>query len=283
MISHTVLTVTASDYPLIDIGANLTHDSFDQDRQQCIARATQANVVKMVITGSDLQESKKAIDLACSDPVRFSATAGIHPHYADQYDDATETTLRQMADNPQVVAVGETGLDFFRDISARDKQQQSFIAHLELAKKVRKPLFLHQRDAHATFHSILKEHQAELPRVVVHCFTDTAEALQEYLDLDCYIGITGWICDERRGKHLLECVHTIPLNRLMIETDAPYLLPRTLKPKPRTRRNEPCTLPEVLRQISRVRPESEAEIATQTTQNAITFFDLDSVDKPHSI
>lgn len=141
-------------------------------------------------------------------------------------------------------------------------------------------MFLHQRDAHAAFHSILKEHQAELPAVVVHCFTDTADALQDYLDLDCYIGITGWICDERRGTHLLDCVSTIPLERLMIETDAPYLLPRSLKPKPKTRRNEPCTLPEVLRQISRARPESEAKIASQTTQNAIRFFGLDTLENP---
>ena len=262
MTNNPVLTVAPSDYPLIDIGANLTHDSFDQDRHQCIARAAKANVVKMVITGSDLRESQKAIELTCSDPRRFSATAGIHPHYADQFDSNARETLLKMAEKPQVVAVGETGL--------------------ELAKKIHKPLFLHQREAHATFHSILKEHQAELPAVVVHCFTDTAEALHDYLELDCYIGITGWICDERRGTHLLDCVSTIPLDRLMIETDAPYLMPRSLKPKPKTRRNEPCTLPEVLRQISLVRPESEAEIAAQTTQNAINFFSLDKLDDQNS-
>ena len=280
MINNTVLSVTASVYPLIDIGANLTHNSFDPDRQQCLARAIQANVVKMVITGSDLQESQEAIALACSNPERYSATVGIHPHYADQFDDSAKDTLESLAKKPQVVAIGETGLDYFRDISPRKTQQDSFIAHLELAKKLNKPLFLHQRDAHAAFHSILKEHQAELPAVVVHCFTDTADALRDYLDLDCYIGITGWICDERRGTHLLDCVSTIPLERLMIETDAPYLLPRSLKPKPKTRRNEPCTLPEVLRQISRARPESEAKIASQTTQNAIRFFGLDTLENP---
>ena len=109
---------------------------------------------------------------------------------------------------------------------------------------------------------------------MVHCFTDTDRALQAYIDLDCYIGITGWICDERRGAHLLDCVSAIPLERLMIETDAPYLMPRTLRPKPKTRRNEPCTLPLVLETIASVRPESETELAVATSGNAKRFFDI---------
>ncbi len=260
--------------PVIDIGANLTHESFHVDFDQCVLRAKQANVAHMIVTGSDLDQSQKAIELARRHPTLFSATAGIHPHYAEQFNDNASSALTTMIAAPEVAAVGETGLDFFRDISPREKQQSSFIAHIELAKKFRKPLFLHQRDAHQTFLAILKEHRSELEKIVIHCFTDTAEALQDYLELDCHIGITGWICDERRGTHLLHCVKSIPLNRLMIETDAPYLMPRSILPKPKTRRNEPCTLPEVLRTISAARPESELEIAQQTTQNAVEFFQL---------
>lgn len=269
-----MFNVTPSLHPLIDIGANLTHESFQPDFDQCILRAKQANVIRMIVTGSDLEESQKAIDLTQQHPALFSATAGIHPHYAEQFNDEAESKLAAMIQTPEVTAVGETGLDFFRDISPRDKQQNSFVAHLELAKKYRKPLFLHQRDAHETFLAILKEHRTELDKIVVHCFTDTAQALDDYLELDCHIGITGWICDDRRGTHLLQSVSSIPLNRLMIETDSPYLMPRSIRPKPKTRRNEPCTLPEVLRTISDARPETESEIARQTTRNAIDFFRL---------
>ncbi len=228
----------------------------------------------MVVTGSDLENSVQAITLAAKNPNLFSATAGIHPHYADQFSSDTNSQLTQLLQQHDVSAVGETGLDFFRDISPRDLQIKSFIAHIELAQQFNKPLFLHQRDSHEVFCSILEEHRSALGRIVVHCFTDTAKALQDYLDLDCYIGITGWICDERRGAHLLDCVDTIPLNRLMIETDAPYLMPRTLRPKPKTRRNEPCTLPLVLETIALARPESAETLALATTENARRFFAL---------
>lgn len=275
-----MFNVSPSKSPLVDIGANLTHESFASDLDQVLNRAQQANVVRMIVTGSDLQESRNAIELSRMKPEILSATAGIHPHYADQYCSETSEQLATLIANDVVAAVGETGLDYFRDISPREKQRESFIAHLELAKNSGKPLFLHQRDAHDSFLGILKEHRTELGKIVVHCFTDTAQALSDYLQLDCHIGITGWICDERRGAHLLDCVGDIPLNRLMIETDAPYLMPRTLKPKPKTRRNEPCTLPEVLRRIASVRTETDTEIARQTTGNAIDFFNL--ADNPLS-
>lgn len=265
--------------PLIDIGANLTNESFSNDFEDVIIRAQQANVRHMVVTGSDIADSRQAIELATANPQVFSATAGIHPHHAEQYSDESHAALATLLQLDAVKAVGETGLDFFRDISPREKQIESFQAHLELAKKHDKPLFLHQRESHETFLSILQEHRDALGRVVVHCFTDSANALRDYVDLDCYIGITGWICDERRGAHLLECVDSIPLNRLMIETDAPYLMPRTLKPKPKTRRNEPCTLPVVLDAVAAVRPESIEKLAVATTENAIRFFSLQQINR----
>ena len=263
-----------SKHPLIDIGANLTHESFASDFDQVVDRAASANVQHMIVTGSDIKDSKEAAVIATQNPQIFSSTAGIHPHHADQYNNDTIAQLELLLEHQTTKAVGETGLDFFRDISPRDTQIKSFQAHIELAARLNKPMFLHQREAHETFLSVLSESRSLLGRVVVHCFTDTAAALKDYLNLDCYIGITGWICDERRGTHLLDCVSDIPLNRLLIETDAPYLMPRNLKPKPKTRRNEPAALPTVLEKIALARPESAAEIATATTANAKTFFDL---------
>jgi len=269
-----VFPIERCETPLTDIGANLTHESFASDFDQVLDRAAQANVQHMIVTGSDISDSKQAITIAEQYPQFFSTTAGIHPHHADQFDHTTVEKLTSLLQHEKTVAVGETGLDFFRDISPRESQIKSFQAHIDLAIQLDMPMFLHQREAHDTFLSILSESRGALGDVVVHCFTDTAEALNDYLELDCYIGITGWICDERRGAHLLDCVGSIPLNRLMIETDAPYLMPRNLRPKPKTRRNEPAALPVVLEKIASVRPESIAEIAAATTDNARRFFSL---------
>jgi len=252
-----VFPIERCETPLTDIGANLTHESFASDFDLVLDRAAQANVQHMIVTGSDINNSKQAITIAEQYPQIFSTTAGIHPHHADQFDHTTVEQLTSLLQHEKTVAVGETGLDFFRDAIQLDM-----------------PMFLHQREAHDTFLSILKDSRDALGDVVVHCFTDTAEALNDYLKLDCYIGITGWICDERRGAHLLDCVASIPLNRLMIETDAPYLMPRNLRPKPKTRRNEPAALPVILEKIASVRPESTAEIAAATTDNARRFFTL---------
>jgi len=173
-----------------------------------------------------------------------------------------------------VVAVGECGLDYFRDLSPRASQRAAFVAQLELAIAAGKPVFLHQRDAHADFLAILREHRAALRDAVVHCFTDTADACADYLNLDCHIGITGWICDERRGSHLNEVARMIPAERLLIETDAPYLLPRTLRPKPKDRRNEPAFLSAVCDAIALARGEPSDQLAAITSDNARRVFAL---------
>lgn len=269
-----MLQIPPSDYPLIDIGANLTQESFNVDLPAVLDRAKAANVSHMVVTGSDIAESVKAIELATKYPSILSATAGIHPHYASQFDDSGQQQLADLITHPSVCAIGETGLDYFRDISPRDSQESSFAAHLELASNSEKPLFLHQRQAHEAFVSLLKEYRHRVGSVVVHCFTDSRTALHDYLDLDCHIGITGWICDERRGIDLYNCVKDIPLDRLMIETDCPYLMPRDIRPKPKTRRNEPCTLPLVLNKIASARAEPVQQIAQATSDNALSFFKL---------
>ena len=259
---------------LIDIGANLAHDSFDTDRDPVIRRAMEAGVYRLVLTGSSERSNLEALEIARSWPGDLFSTAGVHPHHATEYTDSVHQSIRALLDDRQVVAVGECGLDYFRDFSPREAQREAFARQLELAVESGKPVFLHQRDAHRDFVDMLRPLLPNLNRGVAHCFTGNGDELRELLDLGLYIGITGWICDERRGRHLADIVGMIPDNRLMIETDAPYLLPRTLQPRPKTRRNEPAWLTEVLRVVAESRGQTVEHVAEVTTRTANSFFDL---------
>ena len=259
---------------LLDIGANLGHESFHHDFDAVLGRARSHGVSRMVVTGASREGSSHALALARKYPGTLYATAGVHPHHAIDYDDATDTALRGLAQDHAVRAIGETGLDYNRNYSPREVQLQAFERQLQIAADVQKPLFLHQRDAHADFIALLRRYRDRVPAAVVHCFTDTREALHDYLALDCHIGITGWICDERRGTHLRELVREIPANRLMIETDAPYLLPRTVRPPPAHRRNEPMYLKHICEEIARDRGELAQVSAANSTATAEAFFGL---------
>lgn len=259
---------------MIDIGANLTHDSFDQDRDQVIADAQAVGVETFIITGSDADCSTQAAALAHQYADCCYATAGIHPHHASSFNGDSQAQIERLLRDDKVIAVGETGLDYFRDFSPREAQVFSFEQHIAMAAQTGMPMFLHQRDAHVDFQPILKSHRDQLQQVVVHCFTDNREALFDYLDLDCYIGITGWICDERRGHHLLELVKNIPQNRLLIETDSPYLLPRNLDPKPKSRRNEPKYLPHIAAFIAQQLGLQTEQLINLTRHNTQACFNL---------
>ena len=257
---------------LVDIGLNLGHDSFDHDRDEVVAAARAAGVRYMVITGSTLDSTRAAIDLARADRRSFRATAGVHPHHAREFHAQDLPELRRLMQAPEVAAAGECGLDHFRNFSPHADQERVFRAQLELAAELGKPVFLHQRDAHDAFVAMLRDYRPRLPAGVAHCFTGDERELRDYLDMGLSIGITGWICDERRGQHLRNLVRLIPLDRLMLETDAPYLLPRDLQPKPRSRRNEPRYLPHILATVAACRGEDPVLIADATTRNALAFF-----------
>lgn len=259
---------------LIDIGCNLTHDSFDSDRDEVLARAHDAGVAQMIVTGASADGSRAALQLALDHPGTLFATAGVHPHRAADYDDETDALLRELSSENVVVAVGETGLDYFRDFSPRDIQREVFQRQLEIGRESRLPLFLHMRDAHEDFYAILRETRDQLSDVVVHCFTGKRDEMHAYLDLDCHIGITGWICDERRGTHMKEFLAEIPADRLLVETDAPYLKPRNLRPRVKSHRNEPRWLPWIVGTLAAVRHEHPEKLAAQTTANARRFFRL---------
>ncbi|MCW9015174.1 MAG: TatD family hydrolase [Gammaproteobacteria bacterium] len=267
---------------LIDIGVNLTGRSFRHDLDEVIQHAQAAGVVQQVITGTNIEHSQKAIDLAAHYPDVLYSTAGVHPHHAKECDDRTLATLESLAQQSGVVAIGECGLDFKRNFSPPDVQEHWFEAQLELASSLNMPVFLHQRDAHQRFLAILGHWRDRLPAAVAHCFTGDTEQVRAYIELDLHIGITGWICDERRGQALQQAVRHIPDDRLMLETDAPYLLPRDLpldiRPKPRERRNEPAYLPHICAAVARYREVDTATVAEHSTRAAREFFGLSRIN-----
>ena len=261
-------------YSLIDIGANIAHDGFDDDREDMMRRAADAGVDKIIVTGSSDESNVQAANLAEQFPGILYSTAGVHPHHASDYTDDSDALIRSLVKKDCVVAVGECGLDYFRNFSPREAQLDAFKRQIDIAKDSGLPVFLHQRDAHDDFVELLEPALPDLSRAVAHCFTGEGESLREYIAMGLYIGITGWICDERRGKHLHDIVSIIPDDKLLIETDAPYLLPRTIRPKPKSRRNEPMYLPEVVRVLAEARGQTEDHVAAITTANAIRFFEL---------
>jgi TatD DNase family protein len=259
---------------LIDIGANLTHESFAHDLPDVLARARAAGVVHQIITGADLSSSRRAHALVGDDRAYLSSTAGVHPHYAAGFDAAMRPEFLELLARPGVVAVGECGLDYHRDLSPREAQRKAFVAQLEMAVATGLPVFLHQRDAHEDFTAILSDYAPRLAGAIAHCFTGGPAQAETYLSLGLYIGVTGWVCDDRRGQDLRQAVPLVPGDRLMLETDAPYLLPRDLVPKPASRRNEPAHLAHIARVVAGLRREPCDLVASSTSANARAFFRL---------
>ncbi|KJK04694.1 MULTISPECIES: TatD family hydrolase [Pseudomonas] len=262
---------------LIDIGVNLTNPSFADKHAAILERAEAAGVVQMMVTGTSLEGSEQALELCLSldeSGQRLFSTAGVHPHDASSWSTESSRHVRALLEQPRVRAVGECGLDFNRDFSPRPQQEKALEEQLALAVELQMPVFLHERDASERLLAILKDYRDRLPAAVVHCFTGERAALFGYLDLDLHIGITGWICDERRGTHLHPLVSSIPQGRLMLESDAPYLLPRSLRPKPKNGRNEPAYLTEVLREVALHRGETAEQLAAHSTACARAFFGL---------
>ncbi|MCC5888100.1 MAG: TatD family hydrolase [Gammaproteobacteria bacterium] len=259
---------------LVDIGVNLTASQFDQDLPSVLERARAAGVVRQLVTGTDLPHSHSALALAAAHPGELFATAGVHPHAAAAVPAHWRQELGDLLADPEVRAAGETGLDFNRDYSPRPDQEAVFIAQLELAAEHRKPVFLHERDTEGRFFDLLAPLADDLTGGVLHCFTGSERDLDRALTAGLHIGITGWICDERRGGTLAALAPRIPAERLMIETDAPWLLPRTIRPRQKSRRNEPGLLPWVLAALAACRDEDPMELARTTTANACRLFGL---------
>lgn len=256
---------------MFDIGLNITSPQFAHDRDEVIARARAAGVRGLLFTGTNLRESEHAQKLAQRYEGCWS-TAGVHPHDSSQWDTASEARLRELAGLPEVVAIGECGLDFNRNFSTPAEQERAFTAQLAIAAELEMPVFMHCRDAHDRFLALLDPWLDKLPGAVLHCFTGTEREARECLARGLFLGITGWVCDERRGLELRALLPVIPADKLLLETDAPYLLPRDLSPKPASRRNEPCFLPHILARVAAWRGEDPGLLEKITDQNAARLF-----------
>ena len=259
---------------MIDICFNFTHQAFRGDEREVLQRAADSGVTAMIVSGSSVADSAEALALARRYPEFLYAGAGVHPHHAREWNDDAYDDLKQLAADDKVIAIGETGLDYCRDFSPRDLQRAVFERQILLAAETRLPLFMHQRDAHDDFLAVLEPLRERIGNAVVHCFTGDRAMLADYLDLGLSIGVTGWICDERRGHALREAAAFIPDDRLMIETDAPYLAPRNLRPAPRGRRNEPAFLGHIAKEIADCRNTAFASLCETVTANTRRFYGI---------
>jgi TatD DNase family protein len=257
---------------MIDIGVNLTHPSLLENLNENIEQWHTAGVSNVIAIASDINESLKLAGITQAHPSIYH-TVGCHPHHADSWDHTSDSILRNLiTESKNAVAIGETGLDFNRNYSTQNNQINAFNEQISIAKSLDLPLYLHERDAEAQMLSILKSHFNEEIKGVLHCFTANKDTLKHYLDLGLYIGITGWICDERRGSELQEAIKYIPKNRILIETDSPYLLPRSLRPRPK--KNHPKLLPHIASQAASYAAIEEAELIKITIQNTKQLFNL---------
>lgn len=257
---------------MIDIGVNLTSKRFDKDRLDVIERAKQAGINAMFVTGTSVEESIQAVRFCQQFPDYLYSTAGVHPHDAGSVMPNYLEQLQQLASKTCVKAIGECGLDFNRNFSTSEQQIAVFSQQIALAAELHLPLFLHQRDAFETWFAMLQPYVGKVPNMIAHCFTGNKHELLQCIDAGMYIGITGWLCDERRGKELQDIVKHIPIDKLLIETDAPYLTPRTIRPKPKSSRNEPSYLRYVVATLSLILGYSEQELMIQTARNTRQAF-----------
>lgn len=256
--------------PLIDIGWNAADASFDQDRELVWTQAKSVGVVRSILTGTTLANTRKVQELSQGN-TDWTFTAGTHPHHAKHHRDENWESI--WAD-PACVAIGECGLDYFRMLSPKDVQLSVFEWHLNVAVSLNKPAFIHVRDAHNDAVSLLKRFTNAGGRGIVHCFTGTALEGQRYVDMGLSLGCTGWILDERRNVDLKQALKEISLANWLLETDAPYLTPLATPRLPR--RNVPGNLPMVAQGVAQLLGVDVEEVARVSTSNATALFGLTS-------
>lgn len=253
-----------------DAGANLLDKRFDIP--QVLDNAQQAGVTRICLITTAPDEWEAARELYQQYPDQLCYTLGVHPHNARLASDDDLTRLAQLAGEPGVVAIGECGLDFNRNFSEPAVQIQVFNAQLAIAKRLHMPVYLHERDAFQQQLTCLNQ----CPPVggIAHCFTGTQQQMQAYLEFGLYIGITGWVCDPKRGEALQQAVSQLPTERLILETDAPYLFPKNQRP--RKRNNEPANIPAIAEKVAELTGRNLAQLSEQSYANTLTLFRLSS-------
>ncbi len=258
---------------LFDSHCHLDDRTFAQDLENTILSARDVGVFEMMTVGVGLKSSLRALDLAESHSGVY-ASVGVHPHDAQSCNDAVMSKLNRLAQHNKVRAWGETGLDFNRMYSPRKDQELWFVRQVLEADNLGLPLIFHERDSQGRFLEILQAHPNAQRNGVVHCFSGSEADLSAYLDLGFYIGITGILTIKTRGAGLRGLVLKIPMDRLLIETDAPYLTPAPQKNK--TRRNEPAFVKSVLLKLAEVRDDPPETLAAATTANARRLFNINT-------
>ena len=258
---------------MIDIGVNINHSHFLSDLDKTISDMQEAGVNGMICIASDLEESKLLLEL-CENHETMWNTIGCHPHQAKTWNTESKEHFTKLIEKSKPIAIGETGLDFNRNYSSPQEQFYAFQEQIELALEHNFPLYLHERDAHKEMVEILSKHPILAQKSVIHCFTGNRAELDNYLELGLSIGITGWVCDERRGEDLQASIPHIPLNKLLIETDAPYLLPRNIRPRPK--KNHPKYLPWVAAEVARLKGIPIEDLIQATIENTESLFAIKS-------
>ncbi|XP_051160941.1 3'-5' ssDNA/RNA exonuclease TatD [Leptopilina boulardi] len=284
-------------YVLVDVGANLTNKKYSRDLDSVVQRAKDAGVQKIMVTGAGIRSSKEALRLTRIYPGTLYSTAGVHPHDAKSWEDPdTLDELETIAANPECVAIGECGLDYNRDFSEPEAQRSVFHKQVELACRLNKPLIIHERGAQSDVIEVLNQYKDRLPPILVHSFIGTAEEAQIYLDQGYYLGITGYLCKDKSDSGVRQLLEggQAPLDRLLVETDAPFMYPNTRASKlpPHVKdsltersltflqryctfqRNEPCALPAVVEMVAAFMRISPEEVALATAFNALKLFGL---------
>lgn len=259
---------------MFDIGANLANSQFKNDIKEVLIKAKEAGVNGILLTSVDLEGLNKNLEIIkqYSDIIFLKTTLGLHPHNAKLHSSIFNDTdfLNTHLANPDIISLGEFGLDYFRMLSEQKIQQYVMHKFMELAKSnPDKSLFLHERDAFEDFYHILKEHNVP-NNAVVHCFCGNNNNMKKYLDLGCYLGFTGWISDKRRNADVIEAIKYIPEDKILIETDAPYLTPFNMPIRPR--RNEPAYLKYVLESIAEIKNIDVNELHFVIRNNIQQFF-----------
>ena len=259
-------------HEIADIACNFTSERFDKDLDKVINRAIANKITKFGLICSRMSDLNKLLRIYEQYSKNMFYTIGVHPHHANEINDDYLKKLKDEITSNNPHAIGETGLDFFRNLSTYEEQIYAFEEQIKIAIDTNKPLFLHQRDSHDDFIKILRKYSSDISKAVVHCFTGTQEQLDDYLELDFYIGVTGWICDEKRNVELRKTIKNIPLEKLMIETDCPYLIPKNLVEKPKNNRNEPSNLNHIINEIAELMEIDIDILRKQTFINTINYF-----------
>ena len=251
---------------ITDTHSHLFWKKFDDDREDVIARAKAAGVGRMVVVGTTLETSKRSFELAAEYEGLFP-TAGIHPHDVAEPDEAVREEIATLCARPECVAVGETGLDYFREYSPHEAQRDWFRWHLELAKLLDKPAIVHCREAHEDTAMILGEHPGV--RAVMHCYAMGEPELAPYLEMGLYISFSGVVTYPKNEDNRAAAA-AVPVDRLLVETDCPFLAPQPMRGK----RNEPAFVTATLEAVAEVRGEDPTELALKTSRNAADLFGL---------